>query len=82
MLRSRRETHRGLEAGEELSISLTAVERRGGSLLVGGRVYVRSRELGIRDMPMAWIWEVAEGRFTRGEVFPDPDQALARLAAL
>jgi serine phosphatase RsbU (regulator of sigma subunit)/ketosteroid isomerase-like protein len=69
-------------AWEELSISITAVERRGGSLLVRGRVYARSRELGIRDMPMAWIWEVAEGRFTRGEVFPDPDQALARLAAL
>lgn len=69
-------------AWEELSISITAVESRAGSLLVRGRAYVRSRELGIRDMPMAWIWEVAEGRFVRGEVFPDPDQALARLAAL
>ena len=59
----------------------TGVERHGDSLLVRGRVYVRSRELGIRDMPMAWIWEVADGRFTRGEVFPDPDQAALRLAA-
>ncbi|MGC1165923.1 MAG: SpoIIE family protein phosphatase [Solirubrobacterales bacterium] len=67
-------------AWEELLITPTAVERRGGSLLVQGRVYVRSRELGIRDVPMAWIWDVADGRFTRGEVFPDPEQAILRLA--
>jgi ketosteroid isomerase-like protein len=30
---------------------------------------------------MAWIWDVANGRFIRGEVFPDPEQALQRLAA-
>jgi serine phosphatase RsbU (regulator of sigma subunit)/ketosteroid isomerase-like protein len=67
-------------AWEELLITPTAVESRSGSLLVWGRVYVRSRELGIRDVPMAWIWELAGGRFVRGEVFPDPDQALLRLA--
>ena len=37
---------------------------------------MRSREPGIRDVPMAWIWEVAGGRFVRGEVFPDPEQAM------
>ena len=58
------------------------IERRGGSLLVRGRVYVRSRELGIRDIPTAWIWDVADGRFVRGEVFRDPEQAALRLAAL
>ncbi len=67
---------------EELRISPSVVERRGASLLVRGRVYARSRELGIRDMPIAWIWDVAEGRFTRGEVFIDPEQAVLRLAAL
>jgi len=67
-------------AWEELLITPTAIERHQGSLLVRGRVYVRSRELGIRDVPMAWIWDVAEGRFTRGEVFPDPEQAVLRLA--
>ena len=68
-------------AWEELLITPTAVERRSGSLLVRGRVYVRSRELGIRDVPMAWIWDVADGRFTRGEVFPDPTrQSSASLA--
>ena len=34
--------------------------RRGDSLLVRGRVYLRSRELGIRDMPAAWIWDLHE----------------------
>lgn len=67
-------------AWEELVIMPTVVEQRGGSLLVHGRVYVRSRELGIRDVPMAWIWEVVDGRFVRGEVFPDPEQAVLRLA--
>ncbi|MCW2987174.1 MAG: putative sensor protein [Solirubrobacterales bacterium] len=67
-------------AWEELMVTPTSVEWRGGSLLVRGRVYVRSRELGIRDVSMAWIWDVAGGRFVRGEVFPDPEQALQRLA--
>jgi serine phosphatase RsbU (regulator of sigma subunit)/ketosteroid isomerase-like protein len=70
------------QAWEDLQINPKVVERRGGSLLVRGRVYVRSRELGIRDMPAAWIWDVADGRFVRGEVFRDPEQAALRLAAL
>lgn len=69
-------------AWEELLITPVAVEGRGDSLLVRGRVYVRSRERGIRDFPLAWIWEVVDGRFVRGEVFPDPQQAVLRLAAL
>jgi serine phosphatase RsbU (regulator of sigma subunit)/ketosteroid isomerase-like protein len=67
-------------AWEELLITPSLVERRGGSLLVRGRVYARGRGLGIRDMPVAWIWDVARGRFVRGEVFPDPEQAVLRLA--
>ena len=68
-------------AWEELQITPNVIERRGDSLLVRGRVYARSRELGIRDMPVAWIWDLADGRFIRGEVFPDPEQAVLRLAA-
>jgi serine phosphatase RsbU (regulator of sigma subunit)/ketosteroid isomerase-like protein len=67
-------------AWEELLITPTSIEQHSGSLLVHGRVYVRSRELGIRDVPTAWIWDLANGRFIRGEIFPDPDQALLRLA--
>lgn len=70
------------EVWEELQITPSQVERRGDSLLVRGRVYARSRELGIRDVPVAWIWEVHDGRFVRGEVFPDPEQAVERFAAV
>jgi ketosteroid isomerase-like protein len=67
---------------EELQITPTEIERRGSLLLVTGRVYARSRELGIRDVPVAWIWELRDGLFVRGEVFPDPAQAGQRFAAI
>ncbi len=65
---------------EELLITPGSVERRGDWLLVHGRVYVRNRELGIRDMPVAWIWQVEDGFFIRGEVFADPARAVERFA--
>lgn len=67
---------------EELQITPSEMQRRGEALLVRGRVYARSRELGIRDMPVAWIWEIRDARFVRGEVFPDPEQAVARFLAM
>ncbi len=70
------------EAWEELLITPMEVERGGNRLLVRGRVYVRSRELGIRDMPVAWIWEVRNDRFTRGEVFADPAEAALRFTVV
>jgi len=69
------------EAWEELQITPGEIESRGQRVLVQGRVYARSRERGIRDVPVGWIWEVHEGRFIRGEVFPDPVQAAQRFAA-
>jgi serine phosphatase RsbU (regulator of sigma subunit)/ketosteroid isomerase-like protein len=68
-------------AWDELQIVPKVVEHHGRSLLVRGRVYARSRPLGIRDMPVAWIWDLADGRFTRGEVFRDPEEAVRRLSA-
>jgi serine phosphatase RsbU (regulator of sigma subunit)/ketosteroid isomerase-like protein len=68
-------------AWDELLITPKVVESHGASLLVRGRVYARSRALGIRDMPVAWIWDVAGDRFVRGEVFRDPEEAVRRLAA-
>jgi ketosteroid isomerase-like protein len=67
---------------EELLVTPREVEQIGDQLLVKGRVYVRSRELGIRDMPAAWIWGIRDGRFIRGEVFPDPSAAEERFAQL
>jgi serine phosphatase RsbU (regulator of sigma subunit)/ketosteroid isomerase-like protein len=68
-------------AWDELQIVPKVVESHGRSLLVRGRVYARSRPLGIRDMPVAWIWDLADGKFTRGEVFRDPEEAVRRLSA-
>jgi serine phosphatase RsbU (regulator of sigma subunit)/ketosteroid isomerase-like protein len=67
---------------EELLITPNELERRGDTLLVRGRVYARSRELGIRDVPIAWVWEVRDGRFVQGEVFPDPEQAAERFSTV
>ncbi|HET8639914.1 MAG TPA: nuclear transport factor 2 family protein [Solirubrobacterales bacterium] len=67
---------------EELLVRATQVDSVGDRLVVRGRVYVRSRERGIRDLPAAWLWEVREGRFVRGEVFTDPDQAGEAFARL
>ena len=60
---------------EELLISPQSVEQEGDALLVRGRVYLRSRDHGIRDMPVGWIWEVRDGRFARGRVFSDTEEA-------
>jgi serine phosphatase RsbU (regulator of sigma subunit)/ketosteroid isomerase-like protein len=68
-------------AWDELQIVPKVVEAHGRSLLVRGRVYARSRPLGIRDMPVAWIWDLADGKFIRGEVFRDPEEAVRRLSA-
>jgi ketosteroid isomerase-like protein len=67
---------------EELLVTPSEVEQIGDQLLVRGRVYVRSREHGIRDMPAAWIWRVRDGRFVLGEVFPNPSAAAERFAQL
>jgi ketosteroid isomerase-like protein len=67
---------------EELQITPSQVECRGDSFLVRGRVYARSRDLGIRDVPVAWIWEVRDDLIVRGQVFPDPEQAVARFATI
>ena len=65
---------------EELLITPKQVEQRGDSLLVQGRVYLRSRALGIRDMPTAWIWDLRDGRFVRGRVFIDPEEAVRQFS--
>jgi ketosteroid isomerase-like protein len=67
-------------AWEELLITPQEVLTSGDRLLVRGRVYLRSREFGIRDMPAAWIWDLRDGLFVRGEVFIDPVEAGRRFA--
>lgn len=67
-------------AWEELLINPTRVEGRDDRLLVVGRVYVRSRDLGIRDMPVGWIWQLRDDLFVRGVVYADPEEAIERFA--
>jgi ketosteroid isomerase-like protein len=66
---------------DELLVLPKRIESDGDRMLVRGRVYLRSHQLGIRDIPAAWIWEVRAGRFIRGEVFVDPEQAASRFEA-
>jgi ketosteroid isomerase-like protein len=61
---------------EELLITPKEVEQHGQALLVRGRVYLRSRALGIRDMPAAWIWDLRGEKFVRGRVFADQEEAI------
>ncbi|HEX8688648.1 MAG TPA: nuclear transport factor 2 family protein [Solirubrobacterales bacterium] len=68
------------EIWEELLITPSQIEQRGERLLVRGRVYARSRDLGIRDMPVAWIWELRGDLVVRGEVFPDLEHAFERFS--
>jgi len=65
-------------AWEELLITPQEVFSSGDRLLVRGRVYLRSRESGIRDMPATWIWDLRDGLFVRGEVFVEPAEAERR----
>jgi ketosteroid isomerase-like protein len=65
---------------EDLLITPKQVEQRGESLLVRGRVYLRSRALGIRDMPTAWIWDLRGDLFVRGRVFIDPEEAVRQFS--
>ncbi|HWB68442.1 MAG TPA: nuclear transport factor 2 family protein [Solirubrobacterales bacterium] len=67
---------------DELLIMPKRIESHESLCLVYGRVYLRSRDLGIRDMPAAWLWELRGARFVRGEVFADPDLAATRFAAI
>jgi ketosteroid isomerase-like protein len=67
---------------EELLVTAKEVESRGNFLLVRGRVYLRSRDLGIRDLPACWVWEVRDGRFVGGRAFVDQQVAEAHFASV
>ncbi len=67
-------------AWEELLVTPSRIVQRGERVLVRGRVYLRSRALGIRDVPAGWIWELEAGRFVRGEVFVELEDAVRRFS--
>lgn len=61
---------------EELLITPRQIVPIDDGVVVYGQVFARGRELGIRDLPIAWRWMVRDGRFTWGKVYLDPEQVL------
>src|SRR3954471_11892944 len=70
-----------LDSGwEELMLTAGEVQGRGGVVLVRGRVHARNRELGLRDIPVAWVFQVRAGRIVSGRAFADIDAAVEAAA--
>jgi ketosteroid isomerase-like protein len=66
---------------QELRVVPQHYELTGDRVLVTGRVYARDRQGGVIDSPAGWLWEIKDRRFTRGQVFDDPDEARKAAAA-
>ena len=62
---------------EELRLTATEVVARDDLMLVSGRIHARSRELGVRDLPTAWVLRVRDGRVASAHVYEDVDTAVA-----
>ena len=66
---------------EELLLSPADVQHRGDVALVSGRVHARSRELGLRDLPVAWVLRVRDGRIASARVFAAVEEAIEAAGA-
>ena len=66
---------------QELRVIPQHYELTDDRVLVTGRVYARDRQGGVIDSPAGWLWVIKDGRFTRGQVFDDPDEARQAAAA-
>jgi ketosteroid isomerase-like protein len=66
---------------DELLLTVADAHADGELILVSGRVYARSREIGLRDLPVTWLWRLKEGLFVYGRMFDDPAEALHVLRA-
>ncbi len=64
---------------EELLVTVHDTYVEGELILAAGRVYARSREIGLRDLPVTWHWRLKDGLFLYGRVFDDPAEALQAL---
>ena len=80
--RGLREFLRDVEADwEQLLLTPGEVQHRGDVALVSGRVHARSRELGLRDLPAAWMFRVREGRIASARVFAALEDAIEAAGA-
>lgn len=66
---------------EELLVTVQDTYAEPDLILATGRVYARSRELGLRDLPVTWHWRLKNGLFVYGRVFDDPIEGLQALRA-
>jgi ketosteroid isomerase-like protein len=64
---------------EELLLTPGEIQLRDDVVLVSGRVHTRSRELGLRDVPLAWVFRIRDGRLASGRVFAEVDEAIESL---
>ena len=64
---------------DELLVTAKEVRTRGDAILVIGHVYARSRQVGIRDIPAAWVWRLQGELLVEGAVYSGADEALAAL---
>jgi ketosteroid isomerase-like protein len=64
---------------DELLVTANEVRTREDAILVVGHVYARSRQLGIRDIPAAWVWRLEGELLVEGAVYSGADEALAAL---
>ena len=67
------------EIWDELLVTAKEVRTREDAILVVGHVYARSRQLGIRDTPAAWVWRLEGELLVEGAVYSGADEALAAL---
>ena len=68
-------------AWEDLVLTPGETQLRGDTALVRGRVHTRSRELGLRDLPVAWVLRASDGRLASVRVFTELDDAITEAGA-
>ena len=59
----------------EMRATPIQVRMRGEDVFAVGRLYARGRNLGIRDLPVAWSLKLRNQRFVYGTVHEDPRRA-------
>lgn len=59
----------------EMKATPIQVRMRGDDVFAVGRLYARGRNLGIRDLPVAWSLKMRDGRLVYGTVHEDPRRA-------
>jgi ketosteroid isomerase-like protein len=62
---------------ERLEVFLHEYHETGDQVLVVGRVRAQGRDGRIGDTPVHWVWQIEDGRITRGSVYTDREEARA-----